>query len=849
MDYVLIAAGVVVAAAALYVALTFSRRTRQTTAPLIDEAVSALREQLRVTSEDLRRQLRAIADDLRQGRDEQRLDDRKIQGRLDQADSQIINLSRRMQAELDVIKRHGEQLETKAGELGGSLRQLAAHVGVEPEQAAPGRLYAERLQFSITPAPVAPSAVVIVVERTVAALPPEALPTDAPRDPLTIITRADQDPVSSSRLVEAASDYAASRWGDPAFAAVTARWITHDTFPETAAAQVCQRIADGLQTLVATPLQAAGTAIRLPAPAAEAGAEIGADLILQPVTRPLGQAARFCEIVAVVAGTVTGLHPLALAAAKMLAHDEFHQQLARVIEPGGRSGGRQARRMPGPASPGWSSRRHPSARLTGRPPRAPAPPRRCPGGSARSAIRCPVRGSPVNWVARPPWGHCGNVHPMTEQLSEAVRRVLPSVRADLEDLVRIPSVSADPAAAPHLARSADAVAALLTSAGLPEVDILTVDGGQPAVVGHRPAPPGAPTVLLYAHHDVQPTGLAAAWDTGPFQPAERDGRLYGRGAADDKAGIAVHLAALRAHGDDLPVGVTVLVEGEEEIGSPTLEPFLDAYAGRLGADVVIFADATNWTAEVPALTTTLRGGTSVTVELRTLDHAVHSGLFGGPVPDALTALCRLLATLHDEHGDVAVAGLTRGTADPLDLTEAQLRADAGLLDGVQLTGTGGLTDRLWAAPSVTVIGLDATPVDQASNTLTPVARAKVSLRVAPGDDAARARDALATHLRAHAPWGAHVTVSPGFAAAPFAAPPGGRAARAAHDALARAWAGPPSTWARAAPSRSSPPTPDAFRPRRSWSPASRTPTPGPTAPTRACTCSPSSAPAWPRPCC
>jgi acetylornithine deacetylase/succinyl-diaminopimelate desuccinylase-like protein len=377
-----------------------------------------------------------------------------------------------------------------------------------------------------------------------------------------------------------------------------------------------------------------------------------------------------------------------------------------------------------------------------------------------------------------------------EQLSEAVRRVLPSARADLEDLVRIPSVSADPAAAPQLDRSARAVAALLSSAGLPEVEILTVPGGQPAVLARRPAPPGAPTVLLYAHHDVQPTGPAAAWDTDPFQPAERGGRLYGRGAADDKAGIAVHLAALRAYGDLLPVGVTVLVEGEEEIGSPTLEPFLDAYASRLGADVVVFADAANWTAEVPSLTTTLRGGTGVTVELRTLDHAVHSGQFGGPVPDALTAMCRLLATLHDERGDVAVAGLVRGTADPLDLTEAQLRADASLLDGVQLTGTGGLTDRLWAAPSITVIGLDATPVDQASNTLIPAVRARVSLRVAPGDDAVRARAALAAHLRAHAPWGAQVTVSPGFAAAPFAAPPGGPAARAAHEALAQAWGQP-----------------------------------------------------------
>jgi acetylornithine deacetylase/succinyl-diaminopimelate desuccinylase-like protein len=374
-----------------------------------------------------------------------------------------------------------------------------------------------------------------------------------------------------------------------------------------------------------------------------------------------------------------------------------------------------------------------------------------------------------------------------------MQQVLPAVRADLEQLVRIPSVSADPAAAPHLKASADAVAALLRQAGLPQVDVLAAGGSQPAVLAHRPAPPGAPTVLLYAHHDVQPPGLRADWDSDPFTPAVRDGRLYGRGAADDKAGIAVHLAALRAHGDDLPVGVTVLIEGEEETGSPALEPFLDAYADRLKADVVVFADAVNWTADVPSLTTTLRGGSSVVVEVRTLEHGVHSGLYGGPVPDALTALCRLLATLHDERGDVAVPGLVRGTgthANAPDLAEAQFRAEAGMLDGVALTGTGPLTQRLWAGPAIAVTGIDAPSVQAASNTLIPAARAKVSLRIAPGDDPERARDALSAHLRAHAPWGARVSIEPGATAAPYAARPGGRAYAAAHAALAQAWGTP-----------------------------------------------------------
>ena len=413
---------------------------------------------------------------------------------------------------------------------------------------------------------------------------------------------------------------------------------------------------------------------------------------------------------------------------------------------------------------------------------------------------------------------------MTVQLSDAIREVLPSARADLERLVRIPSVSADPDATHHVWASAGEVATLLREAGLPEVDVVTAGESRPAVLGRRPGPPGAPTVLLYAHHDVQPPGEAADWDSDPFEPAERDGRLYGRGTADDKAGVAVHLAALRAHGSisggRLPVGVTVLVEGEEEIGSPALPGFLDAFSDALRADVVVFADAGNWTADIPALTTSLRGGASVVVEVRTLRHGVHSGIYGGPAPDALTALCRMLASLHDERGAVAVPGLTRGSAgsgdaDPPDLTEEQFRAEAGVLDGVRLTGTGGLTARLWAGPAIAVIGIDAPSVAAASNTLVPVARAKVSMRIAPGDDAAAARDALAAHLTAHAPWGAQVSVQPGALAAPFTAPAGGRAYRCARSALGEAWGGRPWTPARAGPSRSSPPTPACSRTRRS----------------------------------
>ena len=249
----------------------------------------------------------------------------------------------------------------------------------------------------------------------------------------------------------------------------------------------------------------------------------------------------------------------------------------------------------------------------------------------------------------------------------------------------------------------------------------------------------------------------------------------------------MHLAALRALGPDLPVGVVVLIEGEEEIGSPSLPGLLRRHRDLLTADVLVLADAMNWRVGVPALTTTLRGGVSAVVEVRTLEQPVHNGVFGGPVPDALTCLSRLLATLHDPAGDVAVAGLVRGTADPLDLTEADVRADAGVVDGVQLIGTGSLTSRLWAAPALSVVGIDAPSVEASSMVLVPVARARIALRLAPGDDPVRALDALTAHLSAAAPWGAAVTVTPGGTVAPFTAATSGPAYEAAHRALSQAW--------------------------------------------------------------
>ena len=375
-----------------------------------------------------------------------------------------------------------------------------------------------------------------------------------------------------------------------------------------------------------------------------------------------------------------------------------------------------------------------------------------------------------------------------QDLVGRVRELMPSVLSDLEDHVRIPSVFAQPEHRADVDASADLTAARLRDAGFAEVEIVEAGGG-PAVIAHHPAPEGAPTVLLYAHHDVQPTGDPAAWTTPPFEPTRRGDRLYGRGAADDKAGIAAHLAAFRAHGGHPPVGVTVFVEGEEESGSPSLVPFLEQYRDRLAADVIVIADSANWDVGIPALTVSLRGMVDCAVTVRTLDHAVHSGLWGGVVPDALTTLCRLLATLHDEHGSVAVEGLHSGTAADLEYPEDRLRAESSILDGVEQVGTGSVVQRLWAEPAISVIGLDTTSVAKASNTLIPSATAKLSMRVAPGGDAAQHLDALERHLETHAPFGAQVDVELGEIGQPYAIDATGPAYDAARSAFRDAWDG------------------------------------------------------------
>lgn len=371
-------------------------------------------------------------------------------------------------------------------------------------------------------------------------------------------------------------------------------------------------------------------------------------------------------------------------------------------------------------------------------------------------------------------------------LVERVRELLPSVRRDLEDLVRIESVWADPGRRDEVHRSAQAVADLLSQAGFGDIQIVS-EGGAPAVIARHPAPPGAPTVLLYAHHDVQPEGDRSQWVSPPFEPTERDGRLYGRGSADDKAGIATHLAAFRAHGGRPPVGVTVFVEGEEESGSPSLGRLLAAHRDALAADVIVIADSDNWSTEIPALTVTLRGLVDCVVEVATLDHGLHSGIWGGVVPDALSVLVRLLASLHDDDGNVAIAGLHESTAAAVDYPPERVRADSGLLDGVSEIGSGSAPQRLWAKPAITVIGIDTTPIEKASNTLIPRARAKISMRVAPGGDAAAHLDALTAHLQQHAPWGAQVSVTRGDIGEPYAIDASGSVYDVARAAFRQAW--------------------------------------------------------------
>jgi acetylornithine deacetylase/succinyl-diaminopimelate desuccinylase-like protein len=375
-------------------------------------------------------------------------------------------------------------------------------------------------------------------------------------------------------------------------------------------------------------------------------------------------------------------------------------------------------------------------------------------------------------------------------LAERVTALMGQARTDLGELVAIPSV-ADPRQYPpeECAKAANWVVDRFAQVGFTGLSLRPTADGSDAVYGERlTAGPDAPTVLLYAHYDVQPPLDEKAWHTPPFQLTEVDGRWYGRGAADCKGNIVMHLTALRALGDDVPVNLKLIVEGSEEQGTGGLEDFVEHHPDLLRADAILVCDTGNAAVGRPAATVTLRGLVNVVVTVEALGGELHSGMFGGAAPDALAALVHILSTLRDTAGNTTIAGLEHDqtwTGEPYP--PEQFRSDIGLVDGVGLLGDGTVSDMVWARPAVTVLGIDCPPVVGSAAAIQPHARARLNLRVPPGTDAVKAQDALIAHLHAAAPWGVRVTVDPEALGQPFEARTGGPAYRALSTAMLEAY--------------------------------------------------------------
>jgi len=368
---------------------------------------------------------------------------------------------------------------------------------------------------------------------------------------------------------------------------------------------------------------------------------------------------------------------------------------------------------------------------------------------------------------------------------------MPQLKADLVRLCEIPSIAFPGFDRTPVLKAHELVAELFRGAGVENIQTLSLPDTSPTVTGEIAAPDGAPTVLLYAHYDVQPPGDEHAWKSPPFEPTERDGAIYGRGAADDKSNLIAHVGALRAFGGKPPVGVKILIEGQEEYGS-ALDDYPLQRPEIFRADAIVVADVGNVRAGTPTLTIALRGDAEVILEVRTLAEAKHSGEFGGAAPDALIVLLHALASLHDEHGDVAVAGLRREPWKGASYTEEEFRDLAGVEPGMPLFGTGSLGERLWSGPAITVMGLDAPAVETAASAVVPYARAKLNLRVHPQQSAAEARDALIRHLEAVRPFGVAIHVAPDGSPGDGLAPPTtGPAYAAARAALGAAWGSEP----------------------------------------------------------
>ncbi|MFJ9102037.1 dipeptidase [Streptomyces sp. NPDC102405] len=378
-------------------------------------------------------------------------------------------------------------------------------------------------------------------------------------------------------------------------------------------------------------------------------------------------------------------------------------------------------------------------------------------------------------------------------VAETVASLIPRARAELTELVAFKSV-ADFDQFPRSESEAAArwVADALTAEGFEDVALLDTPDGTQSVYGYLPGPAGAKTVLLYAHYDVQPPLDEAGWTTPPFELTERDGRWYGRGAADCKGGVIMHLLALRAlkANGGVPVHVKFIAEGSEEQGTGGLERYAEEHPALLEADTVVIGDAGNFRVGLPTVTATLRGMTMMRVQVDTLQGNLHSGQFGGAAPDALAALIRVLDSLRGKDGTTRIDGLTPDASwDGLQYEEEQFRADAKVLDGVELIGDGTVADRIWARPAVTVLGIDCPPVVGATPSVQASARALVSLRVPPGIDAAEATKLLQAHLETHTPWGARVRTEQIGQGQPFSADTTSPAYAAMADAMAVAYPG------------------------------------------------------------
>ena len=381
---------------------------------------------------------------------------------------------------------------------------------------------------------------------------------------------------------------------------------------------------------------------------------------------------------------------------------------------------------------------------------------------------------------------------MSERPSHAtaLSALMPRLKEDLARLVAVPSLSEwgyPEHTRPALLEAHQAVVELLRDAGVESFSSLELEGTAPVITGEIPAPPGAPTVLLYGHYDVVPAGDESLWTSPPFEATERDGAIYGRGAADSKSNILVHVGALRAWEGKPPVGIKLLIEGQEEVGSPLEEGYPSANPEPFRADAILVADGGSIRAGQPSLTVSLRGDARITVEVRTLASNKHSGQYGGAAPDALVVLVRALASLWDEHGDVAVEGLRREEWSGESYTDEEFRALAGLEEGMPIVGTGGIGSKIWSGPGITVLGIDCPAVDGAPASVQSHARAVLNVRIHPEQPAAEAQAIVMRHLEAERPFGVPLQVTAGAIGDGYRAASSGPAWDAMIAAMSTAW--------------------------------------------------------------